>query len=60
MFSIEENSISFSLISKILRAFKDDCGIIGYNIKLIFLMISNEVYTIVFNLTLSPFFFHGS
>ena len=37
------NFTLFSSISKILNAFNDDSGIIGYNKKLIFLIISKDV-----------------
>ena len=37
------NFTSFSSISKIFNAFREDSGIIGYNKKLIFLTISNAV-----------------
>ena len=45
---------------KLAKAFKDELGIIGYNKKVNFLTISSVVYTIVFNLILLFFWFHGS
>ena len=47
-------------VLNIFKAFNTDPGIIGYSKKLIFLIISKEVKTMVFNLVISSFFFQGS
>ena len=59
-FLILSKEISFSLILKMLKAFNEEDGIIGYSIIEIFLINSKEVKTIVFNLIISFFFFQGS
>ena len=59
-FSKVEKIISFSLRLKIFNALSEDEGIIGYNKKQIFLIISSETYIIVFNLIGSFFLFQGS
>ena len=60
LFLIVSILISSSLILNIFNAFKELCGITGYNKIEIFLISSNDVYVIAFNLLSSSFFFQGS